>query len=25
MTERLTVVSGCMFAGKTDELVRLVE
>ena len=25
MTERLTVVSGCMFAGKTDELIRLVE
>lgn len=25
MTERLTVVSGCMFAGKTDELVRLIE
>lgn len=25
MTERLTVVSGCMFAGKTNELFRLVE
>lgn len=25
MTERLTVVLGCMFAGKTDELVRLIE
>ncbi|HKC04754.1 MAG TPA: thymidine kinase [Patescibacteria group bacterium] len=25
MTERLEVITGCMFAGKTDEMIRLAE